>query len=112
MDSDKLKTKLLDMTQHSSLSPQEIQQQIASDIIIIDLAGLSQKANLTVITRVLLFSLTTEGNSSITIYKSLLIVHHLMLKIPKIVTSHFLSLRQCYKSPETRLSQKTTVVPR
>lgn len=90
MNSEDLKAKILYMTEHSSLSPEEIKQQITSEIISLDLARHAQtKANLKPITFAILHRLSTAFNDPVIFYKSLLIVRQLMQQGPANITLHF-----------------------
>ncbi len=114
MNPDELFIKVLKITDENryELSPDKIQQKLTSEINTIDLVRHARaEANLAQITNAFLNRFSIDSSNPIRIYKSLLIIHQLMLQGPAIITSHFRSnLRQQINDSVVNFAESASII--
>lgn len=114
MNPDELFIKVLKITDENryELSPDKIQQKLTSEINTIDLVRHARtEANLAQITNAFLNRFSIDSSNPIRIYKSLLIIHQLMLQGPANITSHFRSnLRQQINDSVVNFAESASII--
>jgi hypothetical protein len=114
MNPEELFIKVLKITDENryELSPDKIQQKLTSEINTIDLVRHARtEANLAQITNAFLNRFSIDSSNPIRIYKSLLIIHQLMLQGPAIITSHFRSnLRQQINDSVVNFAESASII--